>query len=149
MISEKVRRFVSSFSEDIKRRNSQTSHRAKKNSEKTFKEAADIPAWPNLSLKISSNLRQSEVDFVVDDKSCDGNLDFLDRCLEGKVGDLECPIPHRLELQRWVDSRWRTAGGVRVVDMSGRYFLFEFPSKEEAYRILREKTGFLINCLCS
>lgn len=42
-------------------------------------------------------------------------------------------------MERWVDLRWKTAGGVRVVDMNGKYFLFEFPSKAEATRILREK----------
>lgn len=27
------------------------------------------------------------------------------------VGELDCPIPSRLELQNWVDLRWKTAGG--------------------------------------
>lgn len=37
------------------------------------------------------------------------------------------------------------AGGVRVVDMNGKYFLFEFPSKDEAARILREKNWVVNN----
>lgn len=77
---------------------------------------------------------------MVEESSCDESLNFLDWCLVGRVGNLECPIPSRMDLQKWVDQRWKSAGGVRVVDMSGKYFQFEFPSKEEAERIMMKKS---------
>lgn len=79
------------------------------------------------------------MDLQIDEVSCSKELQFLERCLVGRVGDLDCPIPSRLELQRWVDRRWKSAGGVRVVIMNGKFFLFEFPLKEEASRILMQK----------
>lgn len=48
-----------------------------------------------------------------------------------------------MEVQRWVDRRWKISGGVRVVDMNGKFFLFEFPSKVEARRILQEQNWFV------
>lgn len=106
---------------------------------KSYKEAAAIPPWRDLDLLVSDTSKFSDVDFSVDEKSCKGPLNFLARCLVGRVGDLECPIPDRVEIQWWVDLRWKTTGGVRVVDMNGKDFLFEFPSESEALRILREK----------
>lgn len=79
----------------------------------------------------------------VEEKSVAGNEIFLERCLVGRVENLECPIPSRSEVQKRVDLRWRMAGGVRVVDMNEKYFLFEFPSKEEAARILQKKDWVL------
>lgn len=127
MAARKIRRFVLSFKEEVKK------------SVRSFKDVAKIPPWPNLAIKTHSASQSSGVDFVVEEGTCREALSFLDRCLVGRVGDLECPIPTKMEVQKWVDQRWKTAGGVRVVDMSGKYFLFEFPSKEEASRILVEK----------
>lgn len=97
---------------------------------KSYKEAAEMPSWPGEDLNSRSTTKQSGVDFEVDVDSCKGSSDFLSRCLVGRVGDLDCPIPSRESLQNWVDRRWKTTGGVRVVDMNGKFLLFEFPSKE-------------------
>lgn len=40
---------------------------------------------------------------MVKEDSFEGYLNFLDRCLVGRVGSLDCPIPSRPEIQRWVD----------------------------------------------
>lgn len=52
------------------------------------------------------------------EESCIDSLRFLERCLVGRVGNLECPIPPRIEIQKWVDQRWKIAGGIRVVNMT-------------------------------
>lgn len=127
----KIRRFSTEYNNE------------KKKPLKSYKEAAVIPPWPNLELKISHGSKDLGVDFVVEEDSCEGILRFLERCLVGRVGGLDFPIPSKDWLQNWVDQRWRTAGGVRVVDMNGKFFLFEFPSKEEAGRILREKNWYV------
>lgn len=111
---------------------------------KSYKEEVEIPSWPGEDLITRSTTKQSGVDFEVVVDSCKGSSDFLSRCLVGRVGDLDCPIPSRATLQNWVDRRWQTAGGVRDVDMNGNFFLFEFPSKEEALRILR-KENWVVN----
>lgn len=109
---------------------------------KTYKEAADIPPWPNLELNIAAGFRNSRVDFEVE-KSCERNVEYLSRCPVGRVGALDSPIPPKAELQSWVDRHWKVAGGVKVIDISGKYFLFVFPSKEEAQLILERKCWFV------
>lgn len=110
----------------------------KKSLPKSYKEAAEIPPWPDLVECSGLAGESSEVDFQVDENSCHGALSFLERHLVGRVGELDCPIPSRLEMQNWVDLRWKTTGGVKVVDMNGKFFLFEFPSKPEASRFLQK-----------
>lgn len=80
----------------------------------SYKEAAEIPPWPNLSLKIRPLPKDSVVDFEVEERSCEGTLNFLERCLVGRVGALIAPF-----LQGWsckmggyqmANSRWREGG---------------------------------------
>lgn len=74
----------------------------KKQSAKSYKEAVEIPNWPGLELHTSTAFKQSGVDFEVESSSCRGSLEFLARCLVGRVGDLTCPIP----------SGWKCRGGL-------------------------------------
>lgn len=133
MLVEKIRRFAMENNSE------------KSKSYKSFKEVASIPPRPDLEIRIRPESKHSGVDFSVEEESCRSSFKFLERCLVGRVGDLDCPIPAKAELQKWVDQRWKTTGGVRMVDMNGKFFLFEFPSKEEVGKILREKNWFVSN----
>lgn len=134
--SAKIQRFMAG---EKNHSGSQAYLGGKRSSDKSYKEAAEIPPWANANLAVSRTLRGSKVDFVVDEYSCEGNLKFLERCLVGRVGNSDCSIPPRIEVQNWVNQRWKTAGGVRLADLNEKYFLFVFPSKEEAGRILQRK----------
>lgn len=127
MVAGKIMRFVSKVrSEKVKL-------------PRTYKEVATIPPWPDLSAISSIPTKNSDMDFVVEEESCLETLRFLENCLVGRVGNPDSPNPPRSEVQKWVDKRWKTAGGVRVAEMGGKFFLFEFPSKAEANRFLKEK----------
>lgn len=72
------------FLMDKIRRFAHNSNVAKTKPFKSYKEVAAILPWPNLALNISSvsnNLSLSKVDFVVEEKSCNECLNFLERCL--------------------------------------------------------------------
>lgn len=137
IVAEKMTRFTSDSSY------------GKKNEPKSYKEATEILPWPDLvkCRKVAGYC--PDIDFEVQENSCLGALAFLDRCLVGRVGNLDCHIPSRSEQHRWVDLGWKTARGVRAVDMNEKNFLFEFPSKVEASRIFLEKDWvFKGNSLC-
>ncbi|KAA8544703.1 hypothetical protein F0562_019451 [Nyssa sinensis] len=69
-------------------------------------------------------------------------MEFLQRCLVGRLADLNDAIPERAVVQRWVDRRWEVTAGVKVFNMHDAHFLFELPSKAEVMRVLQTNWWF-------
>lgn len=67
---------------------------------RSYRDVAAIPTWLDLGSTVRHGNKDKEVDLIVEDDSCKEKLRFLERCLVGRIGDLDCPIPTQSEVQR-------------------------------------------------
>lgn len=81
LLGEKMRKFAHGFNTE------------KKQIPRSFEEAAAIPPWPDSEVRVRHGAEAIGVDFMVEEDTCRGTLNFLERCLVGRVGDLDCPTP--------------------------------------------------------
>ncbi|KAA8541486.1 hypothetical protein F0562_025449 [Nyssa sinensis] len=110
-----------------------------KNSRSSFLEVARVGSWPSDPVMAEVNPGGVREDVLVHVGSCDSRLKFLKRCVLGKFGDLNSPVPEKLRVQRWAQNHWGIQVRLNVLDLNGTWFLFELPSEVEVYRILRKK----------
>ncbi|KAA8544696.1 hypothetical protein F0562_019458 [Nyssa sinensis] len=88
----------------------------------SFKEKAEILQWPETSLKVEKGGEGEWEDIRVNPGDCDGRLNYLQRCLVGRIVFLQYPVPESHRVQQWVNSKWRISAGVRILDMQGVTF---------------------------
>ncbi|KAK3027619.1 hypothetical protein RJ639_042372 [Escallonia herrerae] len=99
------------------------------------------------NLGLSASLRRG-ADIVVEESSMVDRLSFLKHCLVGRLSRYGTELPSALVVQRWVDLECKVAGWVKVADLSGTFYYYEFPSLKEATKILEvsEQITGLLSC---
>lgn len=106
---------------------------------RSFKDAANISGWPVNTVVVEEvGRKRRRCDVEVRVESTESNMNFLGRCLVGRLEDEYLAQPATLDVQRWFSRTWKVSAG----EMGGRSFLFTMPSFEEAQRVLKEKWSF-------
>ncbi|KAH7860486.1 hypothetical protein Vadar_013942 [Vaccinium darrowii] len=110
---------------------------------RSFKDVANISGWPVNTVVVEEiGRKRSGCDVEVRVESTESNINFLGRCLVGRLEDESLAQPATLDLQRWSSRAWKVSAGVKVTELGGRSFLFTMPSFEIAQRVLKEKWSF-------
>ncbi|KAA8521834.1 hypothetical protein F0562_012496 [Nyssa sinensis] len=66
--------------------------------------------------------------------SCGGRLEFLQKCIVGRVGGLDLEVPERERIQQWAKRNWGIQVDLNVLDLNRAWFLFELPYKRKVSR---------------
>lgn len=106
---------------------------------RSYLEAATVEHWPFSPLKVHTD-PLLKFKFSVEEDSCLSRVSFFSRALVGRVGSVACSPPSLEKLKLWVDSHWKSVGGVVVRRLHSSLFCFIFASEHEANMVLQLKS---------
>ncbi|KAA8514842.1 hypothetical protein F0562_018021 [Nyssa sinensis] len=82
----------------------------------SYLEICRIGEWPMDPVLVKSRQGSGCEDIEIQVSSCASRLNHLRRCLTGRFGDLNTPVPDILKVQRWALKQW----GIQAVGGDGR-----------------------------
>ncbi|WMV31904.1 hypothetical protein MTR67_025289 [Solanum verrucosum] len=89
---------------------------------KSFMDAANIQKWRVMSSQSHSELENLQ--------------EYLQCCLVGTFNDPFSLSPNPTVIHQWFLKRWKMTAGLRVLQLTHNQMMFEFPSRQEAERII-------------
>lgn len=98
---------------------------------KSFMDVAKIPQWQDRAPKATKvGPNKAEIGIEMN-KDC-----YLSKCLIGRFNDPFNFSPNIETIQKWFTNRWQISAGLKISALKHNLFLFDFPSRHEASRIL-------------